>query len=350
MNLAEIIDWSVALVPVLLMAGLFVWLDVFKLMSAWEMVGLLLLGAVAALAAWPVSGQMLDNLPMGYSFYSRIVAPWIEEGLKGLAVALLFATNRIGFKLDAVISGFAIGAGFSVVENILYLLRYPELTASVWMVRGLGTAVMHGATTAILAAVAHELSERRLRSSGRPRFNWLWLVPGYVVASLIHMLFNQFPDEPGLVMVVTIAVAPLVLIGLLRFGEAETQQWLAEESEGHRRWLEEWQAGGFPKDAAGQRIAALAARSKPAEAELIREYCLLKTELVLIAEEELLDRDRRLEEGETEQVRAAFAGLERARRALGRSGYAALRPLLPFSRNDEWELSELRELIGREER
>ena len=40
MNLAEIIDWSVALVPVLLMAGLFAWLDVFKLMSAWEMIGL----------------------------------------------------------------------------------------------------------------------------------------------------------------------------------------------------------------------------------------------------------------------------------------------------------------------
>lgn len=350
MNLAEIIDWSVALVPVLLMAGLFAWLDVFKLMSVWEMIGLLLLGAVTALIAWPVSGQMLDTLPMGYSFYSRIVAPWIEEALKGAAIALLFATNRIGFKLDAVISGFTIGAGFSVVENILYLVRYPELTAGVWIVRGLGTAVMHGATTAILAAVAHELSERQLRGSGRPHFNPLWLVPGYVLASLIHTVFNHFPDRPGLVMVVTLAVAPLVLIGLLRFGESETQLWLAEESEGHRRWLEQWRSGGFPSDAAGQRIAALAARSKPAEAELIREYCLLKTELVLTAEEELLDRDRELEEGETERVRAAFAGLERVKRSLGRSGYAALRPLLPFSRNDEWELSELRELIGRKDR
>lgn len=348
MNFAEIIDWSVALVPVLVMAGLFVWLDVFKLMSAFEMIGLLLLGAVTALLAWPISGQMLDNLPMGYSFYSRIVAPWIEEALKGLAVALLFATNRIGYKLDAVISGFTIGAGFSVVENILYLVRYPELTAGVWMVRGLGTAIMHGATTAILAAVAHELSERRLRSSGRPHFNWLWLVPGYVIAGLIHTAFNHFPDQPGLVMVVTLAVAPLVLLGLLRFGESETQIWLTEESEGHRRWLEEWRGGGFPADAAGQRIAALAARSKPAEAALIREYCLIKTELVLTAEEELLDRDRKLEEGETERVQAAFAGLERIKRALGRSGYAALRPLLPFSRNDEWELSELRELIGRQ--
>ncbi|HEY0629633.1 MAG TPA: PrsW family glutamic-type intramembrane protease, partial [Sphingomicrobium sp.] len=236
----EILDWAVALVPVLVMAALFAWLDVFKLMSVWEMIGCLLLGAVAALAAWPLAGQMLDTLPMGYSFYSRIVAPWIEEALKGIALAFLFLTNRIGFKIDAIICGFAIGAGFSVIENIFYLARFPELTASVWLVRGLGTAVMHGATTAILAATAHELGERSMRRQGGRMFNPLLLLPGYVAASLIHLVFNQFPDHPMEVMIVTLVAAPLVLIGLLRFGEGETQRWLAEDSEGHRQWLAGW--------------------------------------------------------------------------------------------------------------
>ena len=344
---AEIIDWSVALAPVLLMALLFAWLDVFKLMSAWEMIGLLLLGAVAALVAWPVAGRMLDTLPMGYSFYSRMVAPWIEEALKGLALAGLILTNRIGYKLDAVISGFAIGAGLSVIENILYLARFPELTAAVWMVRGLGTAVMHGATTAVLAAITHELGERSLRQQGGQRFNPVWLIPGYIVASLIHLAFNQFPDRPGLVMIVTLIAAPVVLIGVMRLGEGETHQWLSEESEAHRRWLEEWRAGGFPADEAGQRIKALTERVKPEQAALLRDYCIVKAELVLAAEEELLDRDRKLEEGESERLRAAFARLEQIKRAIGRVGYAALSRRLPFSANDEWELSELRELIDR---
>ncbi len=348
MILAEIFDWSIALVPVLLMAVLFAWLDVFKLTSVREMLGLLLLGALTALVAWPVSGQMLDTLPMGYSFYSRLVAPWIEEALKGLALAFLIATNRIGFKLDAVISGFAIGAGFSVVENILYLIRFPELSASVWMVRGLGTAVMHGTTTAILAAVAHDLSEGSLRRQGTAhRFNPLWLLPGYILASLIHLTFNQFPDQPGMVMAVTLVSAPLLLIALFRLGESETHQWLAEESEAHRRWLEEWRAGGFPADASGQRIKALAGRVKPEQAALIRDYCIVKAELVLAAEEELLDRDRQLDEEEAKRLRAAFARLEQVKQAIGRVGYAALSRQLPFSANDEWELSELRELIGR---
>jgi RsiW-degrading membrane proteinase PrsW (M82 family) len=345
MSLAEVLDWSIALVPVLIMAMLFAWLDVFKLMSPWEMIACLLLGMVAALAAWPVSGRMLDTLPMGYSDYSRFVAPWIEEGLKTIAIALLFLTNRIGFKLDAIISGFAIGAGFSVIENIFYLARFPELTTAVWLVRGLGTAVMHGATMAILAAVAHELAERSMRRQGGQGFNPLWLLPGYVIASLIHTLFNQFPSRPMEVMLATLVLAPVVLIGLMRFGERETHKWLTEDRDGHRRWLEDWRSGGFPSDTAGQRIAALAGRAKPQEAALIRDYCLLKTELVLTAEEELLDGDRKLEAVEVERLRDSFSRLKEIRGRMGRAGYCALKELLPFSANDEWELEELRELL-----
>jgi hypothetical protein len=46
------------------------------------------------------------------------------------------------------------------------------------------------------------------------------------------------------------------------------------------------------------------------------------------------------------QVHAHFAELDGLRRALGRSTYTALNALLPFSRNDYWELSELRQRIG----
>ena len=349
MNIAEIIDWSLALVPVLLMAALFAWLDIFKLMSVWEMLGLLILGGVAAIAAWPVAGAMLDQLPMGFSFYSRLVAPWIEEAIKGVAVVLLFAGNRVGYKLDAVISGFTIGAGFSVIENIFYLARYPELTAPVWMVRGLGTAVMHGATTAILAAVAHELGERSARRKGAAfRLNPLWFLPGYIAASGIHLVFNQFPDQPMLVMVVTLVAAPLVLLGLLRFGEGEAHGWLAEESAAHEAALAEWRSGGFPKDASGQRIEALARRSAGTQAERIHAYCTLKTELVLAAERELQDRDREVEAEDRFRLRRQFAELDALRKAMGRTGFAALKPLLPFSRNDEWELSELKEVVGRD--
>src|SRR6476619_589616 len=192
---ADAVHWALALIPVLVMLAIFIWLDAFALMSLREVTLLLVAGGLGALAAWPVSGRLIDTLPIGFSNYSRFVAPWLEEAIKAAVIILLFRLNRIGYKLDAVISGFAIGAGFSVVENIIYLLRFPEYGAGTWLVRGLGTAVMHGTTLAILAATAHEFAERETReASGDFEFNIFWFLPGYLAAVAIHTTFNQFPE------------------------------------------------------------------------------------------------------------------------------------------------------------
>jgi RsiW-degrading membrane proteinase PrsW (M82 family) len=262
--LTEGLHWGVALIPVLVMLGLFVWLDAFALMSLREVVVLLVLGGLGAMAAYPVSGRLLDQLPIGFSLYSRFVAPWIEEAIKALIMILLFRMNRIGYKLDAVISGFAIGAGFSVVENILYLTIYPEYGTGTWLVRGFGTAIMHGTTLAVLAAIAHEFAERETRQSASEYdFSLLWFVPGYGVAVALHTAFNQFPDRPLIAMMGAILIAPVVLIAILSLGTAEAQRWLAAESAEHRAQVEALRAGRWPDGLAGQRIAGLAARLNP---------------------------------------------------------------------------------------
>ena len=46
-------------------------------------------------------------------------------------------------------------------------------------------------------------------------------------------------------------------------------------------------------------------------------------------------------------VRAAFAELAELERKLGRGSLSALKAALPFSRNDAWEVSELRQRVGR---
>ena len=341
----DLTNWSVALVPVLVMLMMFIWLDVFKLMTTWETLGLLALGAVTAAAAYPVSGIFLDQLPMGYSNYSRFAAPWMEEFIKGLAIVGLFYFNRIGFKLDAVISGFAIGAGFSVVENIVYLTRFPDLAPSTWMVRGLGTAVMHGCTVAILAASAHEFAERETRGAVADyNFNLAWFIPGYLAAVAIHTAFNQFPDQPMMAMIATLAVAPFLIMGMFRFGAVEAQKWLSHEREVHRIALEAWQSGGYPADDSGRRIAALVARSDPATGANIREYCEQLTFLAWTAEDALHDQVDDVSKVEVE-AGAAFDRLEALKHALGCASFAALKPLLPFSRNDYWEISELEERL-----
>lgn len=340
--------WALALVPVLVLLAIFVWFDAFKLMSFREILLLLVLGGIGAVASYPVSGRLLDTLPIGFSGYSRFVAPWIEEAIKGLLVVALFRLNRIGFKVDAVISGFAIGAGFSVVENVIYLVRLSEYGAGTWLVRGLGTAVMHGVTLAILAATAHEFAERETReAAGDFNFNPLWFGPGYLIAVLIHTTFNQFPDRPLLAMLGASLFAPLAILGIFQFGTTEAEEWLKAERGEHESQLEALAAGRWPESASAKRVAALAERLGGDSATRIRRYWEVLAGLVVEAEESLLEEAAGDVEFDRARIEAAFAELDALKSAMGRSTYASVRRVLPFSRNDYWELSELKQRLGK---
>ena len=281
MFLSQFGHWGLALVPVLALLAIFTWLDAFKLMSFREILVLLILGGLAAVAVYPISGRLIDTLPIGFSNYSRYLAPWVEEAFKAAIVIMLFGFNRIGYKLDAVISGFAIGAGFSVVENIIYLTVYTNYGAGTWLVRGLGTAVMHGTTLAILAAIAHELAERETREAASDfNFRPWWFVPGLLIAVALHTAFNQFPDRPLLAMLGAAVVAPIVIIGIFQFGTGEAQRWLAVEHAEHQRQLGILRSGQWPDTPAGRRIAALAGRLDPESARRVRRYWELQAWLV----------------------------------------------------------------------
>ena len=346
-SLAEAIHWAVALIPVLVMLCIFIWLDAFALMSRGEVLVLLALGAVGALVAWPLSGRLLDTLPIGFSLYSRFVAPWIEEAIKAAIILTLFRLNRIGYKLDAVISGFAIGAGFSVVENIFYLTMFPNYGTGTWLVRGFGTAIMHGTTLAILAAIAHEFAERETRGIAADyHFNIVWFVPGYGVAVALHTAFNQFPDRPMIAMLGAVLVAPLALIAILNFGTSEAQRWLAAECDQHRTQVEILRSGRWPDGPSGRKIAALAERLDPETVKRVRRYWELQAWLVAEAEETMMEEAAGAVEFDPAKIRAAIAELNGLKQAIGRSTFAALQALLPFSRNDLWEVSELKQRLG----
>ena len=340
------LDGLVTLAPVMILLVLFEWLDVFHLMGAREIAGILMLGALAGLSAYPVSGRLLDAMPMGFSTYSRFVAPWIEEGLKGAAIVVLFARNRVGFKLDAVVSGFAVGAGFSVVENIFYLTRFHDLALDVWIVRGLGTAVMHGATAAVFAAVAHQLNERDARQPGvRWHLHPARYVPGYIGAVAIHTVFNQFLDQPQTAMLTILVAVPILVMLLFHVGIREADGWLDAEARSHRDALADLRGGGFPDTASGRLVEALDRRvSGSVSPDAIRAYLEVQTEIVLRAEEMLRAEGR--PSGITPDDQAL---LERQRllcAILGRTTLAILAPMMPFSRNERWEMAEWRRKVG----
>lgn len=349
MDLVLVLKFAAALAPAPMLLVLFAVLDVFRLMSLREIALLILFGAVAALLAFPVSGGLLDTLPLGFSAYSRFVAPWFEELFKGAFVIGLFAANRIGFKLDAAISGFAIGVGFALVENIFYLLSLGHLDLGVWLVRGFGTAIMHGGVTALFAVVSHELNEKQARlHAARWRLDAKRFVPGMLIAVGLHLAFNQMPDRPLLAMMASLLLVPIALFLVFRFAETESRDWLNSDSAAHLARLESLRREGFAGGEAALIRESLERRiNGRVPIELVRDYLELHTEVVLRAEALLHARATGEDRPIGDSDRDALDRLAELERSLGKSVLAALKPSLPFSRNDLWELGEFRQAVGR---
>ena len=157
--------------------------------------------------------------------------------------------------------------------------------------RGFGTAIMHGTTLAVLAAIAHEFAERETRN--RPPnidFSLLWFVPGYGVAVALHTAFNQFPDRPLIAMMGAILVAPVVLIGDSQLRHRRSAALARYRNmPKHRAQVDALRGGRWPDGPAGQRIAALAARLNPEAVKRVRRWWELQAWLIAEAEETMIE-------------------------------------------------------------
>src|SRR5690349_12982715 len=167
------------------LAGLVV-LDSFKLVRRADVAKSLGAGVLAAGLSLAVNVAAMRSTGVSAETLARFLAPLIEESAKAALIVWLVRTGRLGFLVDAAIHGFAIGAGFALVENLYYAQAVGTGSLGLWVVRGFGTAIMHGTATAIFAILAKGLTERHGSMGLR------WFLPGFAAAVAIHAGFNLF--------------------------------------------------------------------------------------------------------------------------------------------------------------
>src|SRR5512145_439234 len=175
----------VAIAPVLCFLAALLWLDGYKLLRPAAIALALLAGMALGLLCYGLSDVLLHDAGVTRATYSRYVAPLLEEALKGLVIVALIRASRIGFLVDGAIYGFAVGSGFALFENLHYLQIAQNAGLATWIVRGFGTAIMHGGTTAIFSVMALTVLARR------PAAGAIAYVPGLLVAMLMHGAFNR---------------------------------------------------------------------------------------------------------------------------------------------------------------
>ena len=195
-------------VPMFLLAAFVNWLD------RYEKEPKLLLGAAFL---WGVivagGGAFILNTVFGIGIYvltgsegaaefgtTSIIAPIIEEGLKGLAVLVVFFLFRSEFDsiLDGIVYASITAMGFAAIENVLYIYRNGFLEngwEGFWtlvVIRVVLVSWMHPfftAFTGIGLAIA--------RMSRNMLVKIIAVPAGYTVAVLTHAFHNTFSSLIG---------------------------------------------------------------------------------------------------------------------------------------------------------
>ncbi len=328
--MAEILRPALALAPVAAFLAVLLVLDSYKLVRLRAVVGVVIAGMLVAGIAYVVNGALLPQLK--FATYTRYVAPPVEEALKALVIVALMRGHRIGFLVDAAICGFAVGTGFALVENLDYLAIEPGSPLGTWVVRGFGTALMHGGATASFAVLALAFLERA------GRWRWRALLPGYALAVLLHSAFNHFLLWPLQATLGIVFVLPLVFWAVFSRSEAALGEWLGRGFDADAETLQLINAAGLPDSPIGRYLHELKARFHgPVVADMLC-YLRLHTELALRAKGVLLARENGFDVPLDEVTREKFAELGYLEKSVGRTGLLALHPMLRRSRRDLWQL------------
>jgi len=326
---------SVSLVPVLLFLGALLLMDSYRLVGRRAVLQAIAAGCAAAGLAMLGNRAVLEGLRLDPLLLRRYAGPLLEETLKALYVVYLVRAHRVGFMVDAGIQGFAVGTGFALVENLYYATAVAEHDPWLWIVRGLGTAIMHGSATAIVAVLSKDLTDRR--DSRAPRY----FLPGLALAVGVHSFFNHLVLNPLVNTALLLLVMPLLLVVVYERSERATSAWLGAGMDTDVEMLELILSEGVAGSRVGHYLDSLRARFP---GEVVADMlCLLRIhlELALHAKGVLIARASGIRLPIEDAVRANFAELRYLERSIGPTGKLAMLPFLRTSTRDLWQLTML---------
>jgi len=326
---------AVSILPVFLFLGALVLIDSYKLVALRAILLSVCAGMVAALASYGVNVVLRPALELDFTRYSVYVAPIVEEALKAAFVVYLLKRNKVGFVVDAAIHGFGIGTGFAFLENLYYLQLNPDVTPWTWIVRGLGTAIMHGGATAIVAMVSRTLHNQR------DAFRLHLVLPGLGVAVVLHSLYNQFLLHPLMATGLIVLVVPYLSVAVFEKSERETSAWLGTGFDTDQELLKAVHEGKLAGTPAGKYLTTM--RGSFSAESIVDMMCLLRlhAELAIRAKGVLMMREAGFDPAPDPALKDKLEELRYLEHSIGKTGLRALKPFLHTGSRDLWQLTVL---------
>lgn len=326
---------AIALIPVIVFLVFLLLLDSFKLVKVPILLLSIAWGMLSAIIAYFLNTWLVALTDPAPGVFQRYIAPAAEETVKMAFILLLIRGHRIGFMIDGAIYGFAIGAGFSLIENIWYLWGNPSSNLLMWTVRGFGTAIMHGGTVSIFAILM-------MQAFDRGKATWLSFLYAWLSIMVMHSFFNHFVLPPVGMMFFYLLVIALSEVIIFRYSERNLRNWLELEFDSEVKLLAMIRRGHFAETHAGQYIHSIKSRFSPMVVVDMLAYIALYLELSIKAKSRLMLKEAGLAIPKDASIRDQLSELKALERNIGITGTLAISPVLRISKKDLWKWSLLK--------
>ncbi len=327
----------ISLLPVFVFLSALIYSDSFKLIKTSLVIQTIIAGIGAAIISYFINSYLLENLSIEHFSYTMYISPLIEESLKASFIIYLLARQKVGFMVDAAIYGFAVGTGFAFIENIYYLTAIDQSNLMIWFIRGFGTAVMHGGTTAIFAIITKNMMDRKSEfrlNQIIPGFLiviFYHLLPGLIFAIGIHSFFNHFMLAPLILTILQLIILPIIIVYVFYRSETIMKNWLESGMDSDVDLLEQIDEGRLSESHIGQYLTSL---QNNFSAEVIVDmiaYIRNHIELSIQAKGVLLLKQAGVPVTIDEETRDKFKELKFLEKSIGQTGKLAISPILHTS-------------------
>ena len=337
-------SFAVALFPVALYIFVVYTLDNFSLVGILDLMLLVGAGLLAAAACF---GLFRLTDPFVSERVSDYLYPILEEAVKALPLWWLARRKKIAFFIDSVICGAAVGGGFSILENILYLLM-GNLGIGTALFRGLEVALIHMGCSAIVAVALMftvRLLERRHARLPVKKSDITMSLFLFFVAAILHILHNYLHPDPLLQFVVVFGSLGGLLVWVYQYDGDMIHRWLDRGLDKQVALMMDIQQGHLGETKTGQFLLSIK-ENFPAEVYFdIICYVQLYIELAVAAKSRFMTREAGLDEPLDEATRnrylEQYAEFKNLEKALGQSAKMTVAPVVKFYPADRKALDEL---------
>ena len=337
-----------ALLPVVIYIIVVYQIDNFSLISVKRLLLLILCGMLTALACFALF-QLTGTII--FQSLSDSVNPIIEEMVKGIPLLWLAARKKIVFFIDSVICGAAVGGGFSILENIFYLLLGDQMGIGTVLFRGLEVALVHMGCSALVAAglmlIVRMIEYSRSRSVVK-KSDIAMSVFLLSEAPVLHLFHNTFHFVPLVQFVFVIGTLGGLLVWTYFYDVEMIHSWIDTGLDKQLDLLASIKTGRLDDTPTGKFLESVKDAFPPKDFFDIICYVQLHVELSVASRSRVMLRETGLEDNlplsdeMKEQILSQYIEYKTLEKRLGNAARMTIAPIVKYDPAEYKALEDLR--------